>query len=201
MQIKLIYSNIGAAEAMIQAMKIGDLQFQEVKMDMNEFRATGAKGPILEVDGKQYKSSQAALRFIGRANGAWGYPEDPWEAAEYDELLDELANLRKIIAGAAHLGSQDAMLDRRNEIADMELPSLLEKIDDRVEETGEGRVFAKGVSIMDTEVCALATWLLKGTIEGIPNNILDQFNGIVRVQYEIMRHPKIGRNKARAADL
>lgn len=199
MGIKLIYGSPGAAEALLHSLKISEVDFVDGRMKPDEWKELKAKGPILEIDGRQYKNSQAALRYIGRLNKSWGYPKDPWAAAEMDELLDELNALRKIIAAAGQL-DHDKMIDRRNEISDVELPAFLEKIDNMVEDAGTGQVFAGGYTIMDAEIAGLTTFLSKG-VEGIPNNCLNNFPAVTRVQYEIMRHPRIGRNKARAVDM
>jgi len=198
--VKLIYATVGSAEAIKHSLKIAGVQFEDVKMDMTEFKQLNAKGPILEINGVQYKHSLPALRYVGRINDNWGFPKDPYEAAQMDELLDELSELRKKIGSAGHLGG-DAMIDRRNEIADTDLPELLEKFDILLEGTGKGTVLEKGTSIVDTEIAAMVGWLQKGNIEGIPTNCLENFSSLIGCQYHLMRHKAIGRNKARAKDL
>lgn len=198
-EIKLIYAQVGGAEALRNSLKISGIKFDDKKLSHDEFKAYNSKGPILEVNGVQYKYAMPALRFIGRVNKNWGFPADPFEAAQIDELLDETSELRKKIGAAGRLGG-DAMIERNNEISDVELPTLLEKMDNMVEATDKGTVLATGTSVIDTEVASLVSWLLRGTIEGIPTNCLDEFNNLKRLQYELMRHKAIGRNKPKAGD-
>jgi len=198
--VKLIYAQVGSAEALKNSLKVAGVKFEDVKVDHNEMKKIGARGAVLEINGVQYKHALPALRYIGRINDNWGFPKDPMEAAQMDELLDELSELRKKIGSAGNLGG-DAMIERRNEIADTDLPELLEKFDILLEGTGKGTVLEKGTSVMDTEVSALVAWLLKGNIEGIPTNCLENFNSLVGCQYHLMRHKAIGRNKAKAKDM
>jgi len=198
--LELIYAQPGSAEALRHSLKIGQISFKDSKISSDEFAALDSRGPVLVIDGVHYKHSLAVIRFVGSVNGYWGFPKDPFAAAEVDELLCELAELRKKIAVAGKF-DPDACIERRNEIADCELATLLEKFDVLVEGTGKGVCLDSGTSILDTEVASLVAWLNKGTITGIPTNTLENFNSLLRLQYELMRHKAIGRSNAKARDL
>lgn len=198
-EVQLCYTQVGSAEALRHSLKIAGIKFEDKRMGHTEFKEYNARGPVLILNGVQYKHASAALRFVGRVNENWGFPADPFEAAEIDELLDEMSELRKKIGSATRLGG-DAAIEKNNEISDVELPALLEKLDILVEGTEKGTVLATGTTVIDTEVAALIAWLQKGTIEGIPTNCLENFNSLMRLQYELMRHKAIGRNKAKATD-
>jgi len=196
--ITVYYAHPGAAEAVIHSLKIGCIEFKESQIDRNELQKKyGSKGVAMVVGGRAYTKDIPCLRYIGKLKNNWGYPKDAFTAAIVDDLLEEIKKIKGDILGAEHLGDKAAVIDRRQQIQDEGLSEFLEKIETKVSKVGKGTVFADGPGILDCEVAALVSWLLKGNITGISKDILGDFNNVSRVHYELMRHDKIRRNQAK----
>eukprot|EP00397_Hematodinium_sp_SG-2012_P055654 GEMP01068088.1.p1 GENE.GEMP01068088.1~~GEMP01068088.1.p1 ORF type:complete len:294 (-),score=62.63 GEMP01068088.1:397-1152(-) len=198
-KVKLIYHTVGAAEPIKHALQIASIPFEEQKVAYEEWKAMRSIGPILIVNGRKIKQTQAILRFIGKLNNSGLYPTDPREAMIMDELLDLVRDLRSRI-GSMKYGTEEQKAEKCSNVIDCLIPDLFEKIDDRVENSPTGFLFGKEITVADLEVASMSTFVTKGTIEGVPKNILDPFPNVLRVHYNVMRHPKISRNKARCGD-
>lgn len=195
----MIFSAVGAAEPLIHALKLAGVAHTLQKVDHDEFKKLNGRGAILEISGRKFYSVPAAMRYAGKLDNNWGWNADPFKAIVMDEYFEECLAVKTLINQAAYLTEPGAMVDRRNQISEEQLPELLEKIEKQVAKVGTGYLFADGPGVIDCEITAFVTWLTKGTLAGIPKNVLDDFNNVVRVHYQIMRHPRIGRNVMKGA--
>eukprot|EP00397_Hematodinium_sp_SG-2012_P034347 GEMP01036835.1.p1 GENE.GEMP01036835.1~~GEMP01036835.1.p1 ORF type:complete len:259 (+),score=49.49 GEMP01036835.1:232-1008(+) len=197
--LNLFYHNAGGAESIKFALQISGVPFEEQKLGYEDWQKMNSLGPVLIVNKRKIKQSQAILRFIGKLNNSGLYPTDPREAMIMDELVDLVRDLRSRI-GSMKYGTEEQKAEKCSNVIDCLIPDLFEKIDDRVENSPTGFLFGKEITVADLEVASMSTFVTKGTIEGVPKNILDPFPNVLRVHYNVMRHPKISRNKARCGD-
>jgi len=88
----LTYFNApGRAEALRLAFVVGDIAFEDKRIDFQEWAVLKPSTPLgsipmLDVDGKKLCQSNSILRYVGKLSGV--YPTDPFHAAKADELAD-----------------------------------------------------------------------------------------------------------------
>lgn len=174
--LKMTYFDIqGPAEPTRLALTIGDIPFEDVRVNrdaMLAMRASGAlKGggqlPQLEVDGRVLSQSQAQATYAGKLAGL--VPEDPWKAAKVDEVIQLVSQdiRERCISPTMYEKDADKKAALRAELASVKLPekfALLEALLD--EKSG---YFGESLSMADLHVYVLMNWLGMEVLDGVPN--------------------------------
>jgi glutathione S-transferase len=176
----------GRAGAIRDALRIGNVRFEDEHVPPDRFREQKAAGelpfgslPVLEVEsgGRTTSAAQsnAILRFVGRLTGL--YPvDDPLRALKVDEALDVAEDLYHLIAPS--IGEQDA--DRRKAmrkiLADETLPrwgGYLERL--LVANGKTGFVAGDALTVADLKLHYAVDKLTNGSLDGVPKTVLDDF--------------------------
>eukprot|EP00188_Purpureofilum_apyrenoidigerum_P003329 Plantae.Rhodophyta-Purpureofilum_apyrenoidigerum.ctg3459.p1 GENE.Plantae.Rhodophyta-Purpureofilum_apyrenoidigerum.ctg3459~~Plantae.Rhodophyta-Purpureofilum_apyrenoidigerum.ctg3459.p1 ORF type:complete len:208 (+),score=37.29 Plantae.Rhodophyta-Purpureofilum_apyrenoidigerum.ctg3459:352-975(+) len=136
-KLKLIYfDGKGRAEPIRLALSIGKVDFEEERVNFDEFVARKKSGefmygkmPVLEVDGEQLAESSALLRYCGRLSGT--YPEDPISACLVDEVMSALDDLTRPFVKSGQSQEPEKIKEGRRYAVENSYPSILTGLEKR----------------------------------------------------------------------
>ncbi len=175
------------------ALAIAGVDFEDRRID----RATFARMkpdlpfgqvPTLEIDGHGvFAQCNAILRLVGRRYGL--HPEDPFEAARHDALLDAGEELRQRIAATGRIEDPAARRTARQALARDYLPIWGGGVERLI---GEGP-FAAGArpSVADVKLHMLERWVNGGGVDDVPADALDAFPKLKALSEAVRRHPAV----------
>ncbi|MGB0669462.1 MAG: glutathione S-transferase family protein [Porticoccaceae bacterium] len=175
-QFKLTYFDFdgGRAEPARLALKLGGLRFEDVRIpipDWDQYRDQFRyrQLPEFEVNGKWLNQSNAIARYIGRLTGY--YPEDPWEAALCDAIVDTADDTMKRLIDTFTMAENEKKAVREELVATT-LPMFLSGLHQSLLEQG-GTFFADNhLSIADLKVYVMVNDLTNGHLDDIPTTLV-----------------------------
>tara|TARA_B100000945_G_C20298116_1_gene556634 strand:+ start:16 stop:645 length:630 start_codon:yes stop_codon:yes gene_type:complete len=200
MKLQLIYPDLPfwRAETSRIALFIGGIEFEDIRPSRDEIKKMKSEGvfpfgqfPILKVDGKTIAQTGAIARFCGKLSGL--YPTDNnFYAAKVDEVLDLATDITFKIRPALKEKNSDKSILMRRELVENILPIWLGFMETLLEMNGKKGYFVNdSLTVADLAAWRLCGWISGGIIDGIPENILDNFPLLVKHQYHISKFPKI----------
>ncbi len=174
--LTLIYFDVdgGRGEPARLALRLAGLPFEDRRVAFKDWPAMKSSTPfggipVLLVDGEAVSQSNTINRFVGRLAGL--YPEDPWQAARCDEVMDATENVgAKMIAT---MSIQDPVAQRRarETLVKTALEPFLKQLAARLEE-GAGEYFVEDrLTMADLRVFMLTRALLRGVMEHVPRDL------------------------------
>jgi glutathione S-transferase len=196
-KLKLIYFDFhgGRGEPVRLAMFIGGIPFEDRRVTFNEWPAIKPQMPfhalpVLEVDGALLTQSNGINRFVGKLAGL--YPDDPWQAALCDEVMDAVEDITHQIGTTFSIKDADAKRAARQTLADGPLRLYLERLQARLQQTG-GEYFADNrLTVADLKVFVWIRYLRSGTLDYIPADLPDRIAPRLVAHFErVNAHPKI----------
>ena len=164
------------AETSRLALHIGGIDFEDVRLGRDDFRAKKEAGefpygqlPVLEVDGKVFAQSVAIAKFCGKLSGL--YPQDDDLAAmKVDEFLDAAAQITSLVNPSMNEKDSDKRAAMREELGGQTLPHWLGLLEQRM---GPGDyLVGDSITVADLAIWRLLGWLTGGILDGIPNDLL-----------------------------
>ena len=198
-KLKLIYPNIPFWRAEISRLSlfIAEIEFEDFRPSKEEIKKMKKDGtfpfgqfPVLQVDGKTIAQTGAIARFCGKLGNL--YPENIFDAAKVDEIIDLATDITNHIIPA--LREKDRLLrnQMRKRLVDIVLPKWLGFLEKLLIENGKKEFFVgNSVTIADLAAWRLCGWISGGIINGIPENILENFHHLRMHQNKINNLPKI----------
>lgn len=177
--IKLTYFDVhgGRAEPARIALHGGGVEFEDERVPFFEWparKATMPYGamPVLEVDGQVVAQSNAINRYVGKLVGL--YPEDPWQAALCDEVMDAVEEIAERVSQTMAIADPEAKQRAREQLVNGAITAYLGYLARRLEAHG-GEWFADGrLTMADLRVFMWTGALRKGRLEHIPTDLLDR---------------------------
>jgi glutathione S-transferase len=144
--------------------------------------------PTLEVEGHgTFAQSNAILRLVGRLHGL--HPEDPFEAARHDALMDAAEDIRQRIAATMRMEDPAARRAARQALAHDELPRWGASVDRQI---GAGPFVAGGrPSVADVKLHMIDRWISSGALDDIPAGTLDAFPRLKALSEAVRAHPAV----------
>ncbi len=178
MKIRLTYFNFPfwRAETSRLALHIGGIEFEDVRLGGDDFRAKKAAGdfpygqlPILEVDGRVFAQSVGIAKFCGKLSGL--YPKDDDLAAlQVDEFLDAAAQITSFVNPSMREKDPDKRAALREELGKETFPHWLSLLEKRM---GPGDyLVGESLTVADLAIWRLMGWLTGGVLDGIPKDLL-----------------------------
>ena len=175
-QFKLTYFDFdgGRAEPARLALKLGGLRFEDIRIpipdwDQHRDQFRYRQLPEFEVDGKWLNQSNAIARYVGQLTGY--YPEDPWEAALCDAIVDTADDTMKRLVDTLTM-PEDEKKAVREELVATTLPLFLSGLNQSLLEQG-GVYFADNhLSIADLKVYVMVNDLTSGHLDDIPTTLV-----------------------------
>lgn len=167
--------------------------FEDIRLSRDQFLSVKpdlpfAVVPTLDVAGKGvFGQTNALLRLIARRHGL--YPEDLFEAARHDALMDAVEDLRHRISPTMRMPDGPEKLAARAQLAAEFLP-LWGRCVDRMIGAGP---FVGGdrIGVADLKIYMADRWIATGALDGIPGDVLDGFPALKRVAAAVGAHPAI----------
>eukprot|EP00397_Hematodinium_sp_SG-2012_P029925 GEMP01031654.1.p1 GENE.GEMP01031654.1~~GEMP01031654.1.p1 ORF type:complete len:234 (+),score=47.59 GEMP01031654.1:100-801(+) len=196
---KLVYKHAGIAQSVRMACHIGDVPYEDACVDAETWaKLRNPSGPVMVCEGRRVRHHQTILRFVGKLANM--YPANPIDSLLVDDLLDKMREMRIKLASQKVEGD---VAERQRRVFDSGvLHDFLAELEYRVTTNGTGYFCGDKLSIADLELCTLANWITRGTLEGIPPEILGEFPGLIEVQkivHAYESHEKARLNKRMAS--
>jgi prostaglandin-H2 D-isomerase / glutathione transferase len=178
-KLKLTYFDFhgGRGEVARIALHMAGIAFEDDRVKLADWptkKPTTPFGglPLLEVDGRQLAQSNGINRFVGKLAGL--YPEDPFQAACCDEVMDAIEEIGTKIAATIQMPDGDEKRTRRHELAERSIPFYLRAFADRLSLRG-GTWFADDrLTVADLKVFLWVRHLKSGVLDHIPADLPDR---------------------------
>jgi len=175
------------------ALTLAGMDFEDNRVDRETFAKIKPDMPFgtmptLEIDGRGvFAQSNAILRLIGREHGL--YPEDAFEAARHDALMEAAEDLRHRIAATMRLRDPAEKLAVRQQLAAEYLPQWGRSIERLI---GEGP-FAGGArpGVADIKLYMIDRWISGGGVDDIPVDLFDGFPRLKALAAAFSEHPAV----------
>ncbi|MCA3572708.1 MAG: glutathione S-transferase family protein [Aestuariivirga sp.] len=144
--------------------------------------------PIFEVAGKgTLAQTNAILRLIGRLYGL--YPDDPWEAARHDAVLESCEDMRHRISATSQAAPGADRAAARQALAANVIPRWAKGLEQLI---GKGPfVGGQRPAVADLKIYMIEKALSGGNFDDIPITVLEPFPGIKAVASGIAKHPAV----------
>ena len=176
-KLKLTYWDMpgGRGEPARLAMVVAGLEFEDQRVDFSEWPALRPAAPYhavptLEVDGVTIGQSNTITRYLGRL--AKLYPEDTWQAALCDEMLDVVEEMWVRFGMTMGIKDPEAFKAAREKLASDTYRHYLTTMGRRLDEAG-GQYFAdKRLTVADLQVMVFCRALGSGKFDHIPTDIV-----------------------------
>ena len=206
MEITLYYFKIAfwRAEMTRLALYIGDIPFNNYIIegkDRDNFKNSGIlpnkkiapfrQLPVLDVDGKIFAQTGAIARFCGKISGL--YPRnDDYKAALIDQIIEGAQDINYLVT----LSGRDKDIERkkiaRDILATRHLPKWFQFLENLLKQNTDSVYFVENnLTIADLAIWRLLGWLKSGMLDGVPSNILDNYDNLNQLRDEIYKHPKV----------
>lgn len=144
--------------------------------------------PVLEVEGHLViGQTNAALRLIGRQHGL--YPDDVFEAARHDTLMDAVEDLRHKISPTMWIKDVQQKQQARLLLSQTYIPQWGHGIENLL---GEGPFVAGGLpGVADIKLYMVHRWIRTASVDDIPANALDAFPKLNAVANAVKALPAV----------
>ncbi len=196
-KLKLFYFDFhgGRGEPARLALHIGDVAFEDQRVVFSDWPAIKPQMPyqalpVLEVDGKLLAQSNSINRFVGKLTGL--YPNDPWQAALCDEIMDAVEDSTQLLVATFGIENDDEKKATRQALADGPLRLSLQQMQTRLEQSG-GKYFADNrLTVADLKVFAWIKDLRSGNFDYIPTDLTNRVAPLLIAHFErVNSHPKV----------
>ena len=177
-KLKLTYWDMpgGRGEPARLAMVVGGVEFEDHRIGFAEWpkirpQAPFHACPFLEVDGVIIGQSNTISRYVGRLGGL--YPEDPWQAALCDEMLDTVEDMWVKFGATMGIKDPDALKEAREKLVAEAFTHYLEKLGQRLKDAG-GHYFADNrLTVADLQVMVIVRALGSGKFDHISTDLVE----------------------------
>jgi len=194
-KLKVTYFDIAGSrgEEVRLALAIAGLEFDDNRINRETLRVLKpdlpfATIPTLEVQGQRLiGQTNAILRYIGRQHGL--HPEEPFEAARHDSLMDAAEELRTRITPTMQIQDVTEKKAARQKLAIDYLPRWGRCVERFI---GEGPFVGGDLpSVADIKLYMINKWISDGNIDDIPTDLFDPYTKLKTVANGIRTHPAV----------
>lgn len=175
------------------ALAIAGIAFDDERIDRKSFGAIKADMPfgslpIVEIGGKGvFGQTNAILRLIGSQHGL--HPDDPFEAARHDALMDAAEDLRQAVSPTMRIEDEAEKLAARQALATGYLPLWATCVERQI---GDGPfVGGDKPSVADIKLYMVHKWIGDGILGGIPADLFAPYPKLAGVADGIRTHPAV----------
>lgn len=195
--IKLTYFDLhgGRGEPARIALHSAGIAFEDDRVsfaDWPERKASTPYGgvPVLEVDGETVAQSNAINRYVGKLAGL--YPDDPWQAALCDEVMDAVEEVGEKVVQTFSITDEDEKKKAREALVEGPITSYLTSLAGRLEARG-GEWFADGrFTMADLRVFMWVRALRKGVLDHVPADLAERIApSLVAHAERVAAHPHV----------
>lgn len=174
----------GRGETARLALSIGNVPFIDERVkgaDWPGLKPSTPFGqlPLLEVDGQRISQSNAINRYVGQLAGL--YPDDPWQAAQCDEVCCAVEALNDALGPSFALKGDEQKRERERLLAGP-IPRCLEGLASLLAQRGGEWFAANRFTIADLKVIEMTGLLCSGRLDHVPTDVVE------RTAPELMAH-------------
>jgi glutathione S-transferase len=194
--VKLFYFDFhgGRGETARIALSIGNVPFVDERVkgaDWPPLKPSMPFGglPVLEVDGQRISQSNAINCYVGKLAGL--YPDDPWQAAQCDEVCCAVEALNDELGPSFSLKGEEQKRERERLLAGS-IPRCLKGLDNLLAQRG-GEWFAAGrFTIADLKVIEITGMLSSGRLDHVPVDIVERTApALAAHRTRVLAHPGV----------
>ena len=206
MKITLYYFKIPfwRAEVTRLSLFIGDIPFQDYRIegdDYDKFKKSGElpnkkiapfkQLPVLDVDGEIFAQTGAIARFCGKLSGL--YPKnDDYKSALIDQIIEAAQDINFLVTLSGRDKDEERKKIARKILATNHLPKWFQFLENLIQQNTNSVYFVGNeLTIADLAIWRLLGWLKSGLLDGIPTNILDNFENLNKLREEVYKNPKV----------
>lgn len=167
--------------------------FEDVRLDREAFLKLKpdlpfGSVPVLEIEGLGVISqTNAILRLIGRLHDL--HPQEPFEAARHDALMDAVEELRHKISATMRLQNAAEKKAARQQLATVAIPQWGRGVERLI---GPGPfVGGERPSVADIKLYMADKWISSGVIDDLPKDLFDPCPRLKAVAQGIATHPAV----------
>jgi glutathione S-transferase len=195
--LKLTYFDVpGKAEVTRLALYIGDIPFEDERLDREAFQSRAKSFPfqavpVLTVDGVMFAQSFAIARYAGILSGHY-----PANDALAGLQVDEIYLLSEDVWAEAmpSLFEKDAEKKKamRETLSNETLPWYFNVLEKRLEDVMKGDfLLGDEPTIADLSVYSMVSWIASGSLDYVPTNLCEGYPKMMAIYNGISNHPKV----------
>lgn len=193
--LKITYFNFkGRAEPIRLALVIGGIEFEDNRVNAEEFQAIKlslpyGQLPVMEVDGELMAQGLGLLTYAGKLSGL--LPEDPIKALRVHEILGAGEDLTNALRPSFFEQDEAKRLEMRKALSEGTLPRWFGMIEKRITGWGTQYAAADELTIADLSLYVQLGSIKDGVLEGVPAEIMNSFPKISEIIEKVGDHPKV----------
>ena len=174
--LKLSYFDFpgGRGEPARIALNLAGIAFEDHRIPVTDWPAVKAdfpyqQVPVMEVDGKVLNQSNAINRLVGKMADL--YPQDSWEAAVCDDVMDTADDLMQLLVNTFFMPEEEKKRVRTELVAGP-LPMFLSGLNATLLASG-GEFFCDSrLTMADLKILMVTRNLSRGNLDYVPSSIV-----------------------------
>ena len=195
-KLKLTYFDIhgGRAEVTRLALIIADIPFEDNRISFQQFGEMQSSFPfsavpVLDVDGEALTQSSTISRYVGKLTNL--YPEDSWQAAICDEVIDVIEDLDSQLFTMLPLTDEQKQSSREG-LATGAITTTLKRLEEYLTKRGGEYLADNRLTVADLKVFEWIRLLESGMLDHISvEQAKQEAPLLVAHAKKVEKHPKI----------
>ena len=204
MDIKIIYFDLPFWRAEISRLPlfIANIDFEDFRPSDEEWDYAKENGkmkdgtiipfselPVLSINGESIAQTMAIARICGKLGGM--YPEDIIEAGKVDQIVVVVENINALLSPSMKESDPTKKKAMRKELTSNELPTYFGYLQDILSANSSEWFVGENMTIADLAVWSLLGWVASGVIDDISAEVIQPFEGLVKLYNQINKNPRV----------
>ena len=204
MDIKIIYLDLPFWRAEISRLPlfIANIKFDDVRPSDDDWDYAKENGkmkdgtiipfrelPVLLINGESIAQTMAIARICGKLGGM--YPEDIIEAGKVDQIVVAVENINALLSPSMKESDPMKKKAMRKELTSNELPTYFGYLQDILSANSSDWFVGENMTIADLAVWSLLGWIASGVIDDISAEVIQPFEGLVKLYNQINKNPRV----------
>ena len=204
MDIKIIYFDLPFWRAEISRLPlfIANIKFDDVRPSDEDWDYAKENGkmkdgtiipfrelPVLLINGESIAQTMAIARICGKLGGM--YPEDIIEAGKVDQIVVAVENINALLSPSMKESDPTKKKAMRKELTSNELPTYFGYLQDILSANSSDWFVGENMTIADLAVWSLLGWIASGVIDDISAEVIQPFEGLVKLYNQINKNPRV----------
>jgi glutathione S-transferase len=202
--IKIIYFDLPFWRAEISRLPlfIANIKFDDVRPSDDDWDYAKENGkmkdgtiipfrelPVLLINGQSIAQTMAIARICGKLGGM--YPEDIIEAGKVDQIVVAVENINALLSPSMKESDPTKKKAMRKELTSNELPTYFGYLQDILSANSSDWFVGENMTIADLAVWSLLGWIASGVIDDISAEVIQPFEGLVKLYNQINKNPRV----------
>jgi glutathione S-transferase len=145
--------------------------------------------PVLLINGQSIAQTMAIARICGKLGGM--YPEDIIEAGKVDQIVVAVENINALLSPSMKESDPTKKKAMRKELTSNELPTYFGYLQDILSANSSDWFVGENMTIADLAVWSLLGWIASGVIDDISAEVIQPFEGLVKLYNQINKNPRV----------